>query len=112
MATRGVTPFDITALVREYGAKVVKKSTNMIQGGAGGFQYVVKDFRKQAYNSDVFAATPNYPIIQGWTKTVLLVAYQLVSDGGGSTMRAYCTKHYRCQPITNQYAAKDFSGIN
>lgn len=110
MATRGVTPFDLTRLIRDFGAKVVKKTSNMITGGAGGFQYTVKDYRKQKFNGS--SLVDNQFCVQGWTKTVLIVGYQLVSDGGGSTIRAYATKHYRIQPINNETTSYNWSGIN
>lgn len=114
LGNRGVTPFDLTFLLRDIGIKVVKKSTNFVQTGSGGFTYIVKDFRKQ--NID-YAQTnntlDNKYCIQGWTKSILIVCKPLVNDSSAvAGFRATRDVHYRVQPETNIYAAKEYTGQN
>lgn len=113
MTSRGVTPFDITGLIRNLGAKVVKKSSSLLTAGAGGFTYTVKDYRKQLYNpQNITGDTFSSFCLQGWTKTVLMVQRALVSDGGGTQFRAVATKHYRVRPISNEQSTANWTGIN
>lgn len=114
MGVRGVTPFDLPALIRNYGAKVIKKSTNFCQAGAGGFTYIVKDFRKQQVDYPQLSIDLGSKFcLQGFTKSVLIVCKPLVNDSSGvAGFRATRDVHYRVQPAVNQYSALEYSGQN
>lgn len=114
MGIRGVTPFDMGTLIRDAGIKVVKKSTNFVQGGAGGFTYIVKDYRSQKIDQTSLSVDlASKFCIQGFTKSVLIVCKPLVADSSGvAGFRATRDVHYRVQPVVNRYGGLEYSGQN
>lgn len=98
---RSVTPFDITALLRDYGVRVTKKMT-IDQQSNGRFMYTMKDYRKHYVNVDALSKdlTDKF-CAQGMTKSVLVVLKSLQNDGA-VTLRASADKHYRIQPTNDR----------
>lgn len=98
--TKGVSPFDISELLRTYGIRVVKKMTNEFQAN-GKFVYTLKDYRKHYVSADAISRDLGSKYcIQNMTKSVLVVAKTTQNDGA-VTMRATAEKHYRIQPIAD-----------
>lgn len=97
LTARGVTPFDITALLRNYGIRVIKKMTSDLQAN-GRFAYPVMDYRKHYIQSGAIAKDLGSKFaIQGMTKSLLVICKPYQNDGAVG-MRCSADKHYRIQP--------------
>lgn len=114
LGTRGGSPFDLTQALRDVGVKVVKKTSNFVQTGSGGFQYTVKDYRRQNIQGTVANSDLNDKFcMQGFTKSVLIICKTLVSDSSSVTgFRASREVHYRIEPKINSQSYKEFTGLN
>lgn len=100
LANRGITPFDITALLRNYGIRVVKKMSSDLQAN-GRFAYPVKDYRKHYVQATAMKKDLGSKFaVQGMTKTVLVIAKPYQADGA-VTINASADKHYRIQPTND-----------
>lgn len=108
--TKGVSPFDISELLRTYGIRVVKKMTIDLQSN-GRFTYPVKDYRKHYVNATAIQKDLGSKYcVQNMTKSVLMVLKCLQNDGA-VTLRATAEKHYRIQPIDDTQEAT-VGGVN
>lgn len=98
---RGVTPFDIATLLRDFGIRVVKKMVTDLQSN-GRFMYTLKDYRRHYVNADSLAKDLGSKFcVQGMTKSLLCVLKCLQNDGA-VTLRASVDKHYRIQPTNDK----------
>jgi len=100
LTERGYGPFDITALLREYGIKVVKKVTVEMTANDKTI-YTVKDYRKHYIDYDSAGGSTLKYCVPGLTKSVLLIGKTTQNDGA-VTLRASAEKHYRIQPTYEQ----------
>lgn len=110
--TRSITPFDIAALLRDFGIRVVKKMTSDLQSN-GKFIYPLKDYRKHYISADALIPSVgggNVFAIEGVTRSILCIA-KAVQNDGAVTLRASADKHYRIQP-TNPRQDETVGGQN
>jgi len=93
----GTSPFDITALVRDYGIKIVKKVTFVLKAD-DVVSYRHKDYKRHVFDKDILQADlDDKYCIQGKTTTCLLVGRGTAADAV-SGFRASCIKRYHVQP--------------
>lgn len=95
--TRGVSPFDLSPLLRNYGIRVVKKMTSDVEAGQK-FHYVLKDYRKHYVQNQALEKDLSEKFcIQGVTKSLLCVL-RPTTNSDIITIRTIGDKHYRIQP--------------
>lgn len=93
----GISPFDITALVRDYGIKIVKKVTFVLRQD-DVVSYRHKDYKRHVFDTDALSADlDNKFCIQGKTTSCLLIGRGTAADAV-SGFRASCIKRYHVQP--------------
>jgi len=93
----GTSPFDITALVRDYGIKIVKKVTFVLKSD-DVVSYRHKDYKRHVFDKDTLQGDlDDRYCIQGKTTTCLLVGRGTAADAI-SGFRASCIKRYHIQP--------------
>lgn len=93
----GVTPFDVVALVRDYGVKIVKKVTFVVKAD-DVVTYRMKDYKRHVFDIGALNADlSNKFCIQGKTKSLLIVGRGAGNDAiNGCRMSAI--KRYHVQP--------------
>lgn len=93
----GHSPFDIVALLRDYGIKVVKKVTFVLRQD-DVCTYRHKDYKRHVFDRDSLVTDlDNKFCIQGKTTSVLIVGRPAGSDLI-SGFRASCIRRYHVQP--------------
>lgn len=93
----GVSPFDITALVRDYGVKIVKKVTFVLKSD-DVVSYRHKDYKRHVFDYDSLVSDLSSKFcIQGKTTSCLLIGRGTAADAV-SGFRASCIKRYHVQP--------------
>jgi len=93
----GISPFDISALVRDYGIKIVKKVTFVLRND-DVISYRHKDYKRHVFDWDSLGTDlGNKFCVQGKTTTCLLVGRGTAADAV-SGFRASCIKRYHVQP--------------
>lgn len=106
----GHSPFDIVALLRDYGIKVVKKITFVLRQD-DVCTYRHKDYKRHVFDrSSLQTDLTNKFCIQGKTTSVLIVGRPAGSDLI-SGFRASCIKRYHVQP-EYQKADVTYGGAN
>lgn len=99
----GHSPFDIVALIRDYGIKVVKKVTFVLRQD-DVCTYRHKDYKRHVFDKDALSTDlTNKFCIPGKTTSVLIVGRPAGSDLV-SGFRAQCIIRYHIQP---EYAKAD-----
>lgn len=96
---RGITPFDITSLVKDYGVKVIKKSVFLVQSNQG------MNYRMTDYSHDVFDNTQATDAGSGFclpgTTRSALVIYKPVATEATGSIQTVCNKRYQLQLVRN-----------
>ena len=99
LTDKGVTPFDITELLRTYGIRIIKKMSTDLQAN-GRFTYIMKDYRKHYVNAIAIQKDLGSKFcIQNMTKSLLFICKPY--NDATATFRVSADKHYRIQPASD-----------
>lgn len=104
---RGVTPFDITSLVKFYGVKVIKKSVFLLQAN-GALNYRMTDYTHDTIDKLAMADASVGFCLPGTTRSALVV-YKPAFASTDASIVAGCNKRYQIQLLRNN-AEQDLGG--
>jgi len=97
--TKGITPFDITELLRTYGIRVLKKMTSDMTAG-DRVTYTMKDYRKHYVNATAIKKDLGSKYcIQNMTRSLLIISKP--GNDATASLRVAVDKHYRIQPVAD-----------
>lgn len=96
---RGVTPFDITSLVKDYGVKVIKKSVFLVQSNQG-LSYRMTDYSHDVIDTTQMTDSSTGFCLPGMTRSLLVIWKPAATEATGSFL-ANCNKRYQVQYIRN-----------